>query len=363
MRKERPNPKVVMFGPDLNSTSGISNVINNWIEAGIREKVNLDYISTLKHNNIPGRKISKTMEGLYAYGRFFLKSLKPIDLVHIHFSSGMSFYRKLAVFLYAKLNGMKTIVHSHGSNFDEFYETGPAIQKRFIKLFCDQADAIFVLSRSWRDFFQKISSNKNIHIIYNGALVKMFGEKIHHGDRLNISFMGQLGKRKGVYDLLEAFERLSYEVAQVHLVLGGDGDIGSVREIVRRKKLQNRVDVLGWVGGSKKLEVFRSTDIYALPSYSEGLPGSILEAMAAGVPIISTPVGGISEAVLENRNGFLILPGDIDSLYHKLRLLCQDKELRVKMGRESRSILEEKFDIEKIVEKVVEIYNKMLKRF
>src|SRR5690606_10983036 len=128
-----------------------------------------------------------------------------------------------------------------------------------------------------------------------------------------ISSMGRLGSRKGTWDLLEAFKRLAAEVPNVRLVLGGDGEIDKARRIVARDGLEARVTIAGWLSGAEKLDVFNRTDIYALPSYHEGLPASIVEAMAAGAPIVSTPVGGIPEAVTDAFNGFLVAPGDVDA--------------------------------------------------
>lgn len=82
--------------------------------------------------------------------------------------------------------------------------------------------------------------------------------------------------------------------------------------------------------------------------------------MAAGVPIISTPVGGIAEAVIEGKNGFLIEPGDVEALHLRLLTLCRDKKLRERMGRESIHLIRQTFDIEKILIDVLEVYQKML---
>ena len=348
-----------MFGPHLDATSGISNVVNNWIKAGIRERIELDYVSTLR-KYVPRRYVRKFLDAAIAYVLLGIKTRQRVDIIHIHLSHGMSFFRKLIIFKAAKKKGIKTVVHLHGSMFYEFFNnSSPKIQKLIRNVF-DQADAVFVLSKSWKEFVNGISDNRNVYVLYNGASLDQFSQKSCYQDRVVISFMGRLGQRKGVYDLLDAFEQVIPDFPDVQLVLGGDGDVDKVRDIVARKKLEKRVHVPGWVSGEQKMRVFRECDIYVLPSYNEGLPGSILEAMAAGVPIISTPVGGIPEAVLENRNGFLIDPGDIEGLSNKLRVLCGDKELREKMGAESRNIIKEKFDIEKIVSYLIDLYQKVV---
>jgi glycosyltransferase involved in cell wall biosynthesis len=220
---------------------------------------------------------------------------------------------------------------------------------------------VLVLARMWQSFCSEVCSNPNIRILYNGALPEKFSGKIDHGSAINISFMGRLGERKGTYDLLTAFERLSPENPRVRLVLGGDGDVDRVRELVRKNGLESKVDVLGWVSGEEKINVFRKADVYVLPSYNEGLPGSVLEAMAAGVAIVSTTVGGIPELVDENRNGYLITPGDTETLYTRLSALSRDEELRTRMGRESTKKIAEQFSITVIVQTLIGLYHELMK--
>ncbi|MFX0199681.1 MAG: glycosyltransferase family 4 protein, partial [Candidatus Hodarchaeota archaeon] len=351
--------RILMFGPDLNAKSGISNVVNNWLEAGFEKMVKLDYVPTLK-SFVPGKYFAKTVEALNAYFGLIKRTFKTVDIVHIHFADGMSFYRKFLIFVYTKFFGLKTVIHMHVPDVTRFYEGAPNFKKKLVKLFFNKSDAIFVLSESWKEFCKKISNNPRIYIVYNGASINKFSGKIDNKEKIVISLMGRLGKRKGVYDLLEAFNKLRSDVPEAHLFLGGDGDITGVKDIIKEKKLENQIHILGWVTGEQKIQVFKQSDIYVLPSYHEGLPVSIVEAMAAGAPIISTPIGGIPEAVIENRNGFLIKPGDVDALCSRLRLLLRDKNLRERMGRESLLIIQEKFDIEKITNKLVDLYNEIL---
>jgi glycosyltransferase involved in cell wall biosynthesis len=354
-------PQVMMFGPDLAATSGISAVINNWIEAGIYDEVELDYVSTLD-DYVPGKYFTKFKNGIRSYLRILRTKSNSVDIVHIHMSSGMSFYRKSIIFLIAKLKKYKVVVHLHGSRFKEFYEEGNGFQKKLIKLLFDKSDGIFVLSNSWKKFVkEKISINKKIYILHNGSSVEKFGDKIvNDGSDVLIVFMGRLGKRKGTYDLIEAFREVIKEVPNVKLLLGGDGDIEDVKSLISNLDLSDKVRVLGWVSGSDKIMTFRKADIYVLPSYNEGLPGSILEAMSAGAPIVTTPVGGIPEAVKDGENGFLIKPGDINNLSSKLIVLCKDEQLRIKMGNASKKIIQSKFDIKLIINDLVEYYQSIL---
>ena len=351
---------VLMVGPGLDVAGGISAVVNHWLAAGLGERVKLRYIATLdgRDARFPARKLYSAAR---AYASFGLATPTRPDIVHVHLSTGASFYRKLGILEAARLRKLKTVVHLHGSRFMEFYAQSSPRRARLIRRVFDRADAVIVLSGAWRDFVRGFSSNPNVHILHNGANRAMFGPRADNGDEIVISSMGRLGTRKGTWDLLEAFKRLAAEVPNVRLVLGGDGEIDKARSIVERDGLEGRVAIAGWLSGAEKLDVFNRTDIYALPSYHEGLPASIIEAMAAGAPIVSTPVGGIPEAVTEAYNGFLVAPGDVDALHDRLRKLSLDADLRDRMGRRSRHLMEEHFELDTLLERLVDVYRRTLR--
>jgi glycosyltransferase involved in cell wall biosynthesis len=168
-----------------------------------------------------------------------------------------------------------------------------------------------------------------------------------------------LGKRKGTYDLLEAFESLVKRQPNARLVLPGDGEVDEIKALVKEKGLEDVVEVPGWVSGAAQDELWNRTDVYTLPSYNEGLPGSVLEAMSAGLPCVSTPVGGIPEAVLDNQTGYLVDAGDVAGLEKALERLVADEDLRLRMGKEGNNLLETKFNIDRIVGQVVRLQEKL----
>lgn len=348
--------KVLMVGPGLDVAGGISAVVNHWLSAGLRERADVRFIATLDgcDARFPARKLYSASRAFASFARESL--LRPPDVVHVHLSTGASFYRKLLILEAARLRNLKTVVHLHGSRFMEFYADSTPRRASLIRRVFDRADAVIVLSKAWRDFVRGLSLNPNLHILYNGADTAAFEPERRRGDEIVISSMGRLGDRKGTWDLLEAFRRLSADVPNARLVLGGDGDLDKARAVAKAHGIDDSVSVAGWLTGREKLDVFNRTDIYALPSYHEGLPASIVEAMAAGAPIVSTPVGGIPEAVIDTYNGFLVRPGDVDALHDRLRTLALDADLRDRMGRRSRYLIGEKFDLDKLLGQLVDVY-------
>lgn len=360
-------PRILMIGPGLDVAGGISSVVNHWIAAGLRERVDLRYVATLDAADARF-KPRKLWSALRAYAQVAteLTRRRP-DVVHIHLSSGASFWRKLGLQRLAQWRGVPTVVHLHGSTFDEFHRRGgPGRARRITRMFED-AHTVLVLSRSWERFVRDVAPASRIRILHNGAaltahdatLTAVGGSAERGGDGsagVVIAAMGRLGDRKGTWDLLEAFGRLAERIPGARLVLGGDGETEEAMRRAARAGLAERVEVLGWVSGARKLEVFARADIYALPSYHEGLPASILEAMAAGKPVVSTPVGGIPEAVEEGVTGFLVAAGDVDALHDRLLVLAQDRALRERLGRAGRERVEQRFDAARLLDQLADVY-------
>jgi glycosyltransferase involved in cell wall biosynthesis len=172
-------------------------------------------------------------------------------------------------------------------------------------------------------------------------------------------FLGRLGARKGVYDLLEAFVVVARHFPESRLRLGGDGDLDAVRNRAADLGIADRVDVLGWVSGEAKNQELAKADVYALPSYNEGLPMSVLEAMAAGLPVLTCPVGGIPDAVTNGVEGFLVPPGDVPALSSRLQALLADESLRQRMGDTARYRVQTQFSASAAIERVGVLYEEL----
>ena len=344
------NSKILMIGPDINSQGGISSVI----------KLYKDY--DLDFTNLSSYKDGSLFVKIFVYFHFLIKYIfilstdKNVKLVHIHTASRGSFFRKSIVLNIAKLFNKKVLLHIHGAEFSIFYEESPSLIKKIITDTLNKSDLILVLSEQWKNTISNISTNDNIKVLYNPTVIK----ELNHikSSTIKVVFMGRLGKRKGLYDIIEAAKHLKNSDIEINLY--GDGDIEKFEKLISDNNLQEKVKLMGWVSGDKKDEVFQNSDIFILPSYNEGLPISILEAMAYGLPIISTPVGGIPEAVEDGTNGFLIQPGDYKALAEKIDLMANDEPLREQMGQQSYKLAKEKFDIRIIIKQLQDIYDKML---
>lgn len=339
---------ILMIGPDCQG--GITSVINMYKNA----ELNAIYMASYTRNDI--------LWQLFIYTRFMLEYIFTlctnfnIKIVHIHSASYGSFLRKQFALNMAKLFGKKVIFHIHGAEFELFYNKSSKAVKSLITSTLNKADVVIVLSKQWKETISKISSNINIVILYNPAVIK----ELKHipSDSTRFLFMGRIEKRKGVYEIIEGGKYLDDNIL---VNLYGDGNTTEFERLIKEGNLEHKIKIRGWISGEQKDEVYYNSDVLLLPSFNEGLPMSILEAMAYGLPIISTPVGGIAEAVEDGVNGFLVPPGDARALSEKINLIASDKNLREKIGQESYRMAKEKFDINVIIKQLEEIYAELIK--
>jgi glycosyltransferase involved in cell wall biosynthesis len=197
-------------------------------------------------------------------------------------------------------------------------------------------------------------------VLYNA--VKVYSKNRYSIDAKNILFLGRLGKRKGAYDFITAIKKLDSTICpDIKFFLCGDGDIDIVKEKIGQLKLSHRVGRVGWVSGEEKNTILAQTMINVLPSYNEGLPMTILETMLYGIPNISTNIASIPEVIKDGVNGFLISPGDIDSLVCKIKELIDDRKLRQKFSVNSYDLVNNSFSLEHNVGQLKECYRIMLR--
>ncbi|WP_461106660.1 glycosyltransferase family 4 protein [Spirosoma koreense] len=281
------------------------------------------------------------------YRRFVqtLMTDRAIRIVHLQGSFKGSFYRKFALFLTAKyVFGKQVVYHMHGSKFDVFYHNSDPISKRMIRMLVEGADVVVCLSDYWYTFFSENFRTRRLEILGNVIHQRQPEQETPfsrpQNGPLQVLFLGAIGERKGIFDLLEVLRQNRHVfTGQLLLRVGGNGETERLQAYIREHKLEDLVRFEGWVSGEKKHELLSTSDLYILPSYHEGLPISILEAMNYQLPILSTPVGGTAEAVHEGINGFLVAPGDKDAMADRLMRFISQPELVSTMGEASGRIV------------------------
>jgi glycosyltransferase involved in cell wall biosynthesis len=159
-------------------------------------------------------------------------------------------------------------------------------------------------------------------------------------------FVGWLESYKGVWELTRAFERLAGELPGAQLEFCGLGrEYEALTKYVRAKGLEGRIRFHGWLGEEAKMRLLAESDIFVLPSHTEGMPNALLEAMAAGRPVIASRVGGIPEMVVDGVSGVLVEAGDVEGLTLAMLRLARSPELCREMGAEGRGLAQSRHDV------------------
>ncbi len=346
--------RIVMLGTRFDTMGGISSVVNVYRDGGLFERCPITYLTTHCDGGA-GRKLSIFLRALTRFAVLLLTG--KVDLLHVHMSSRASFWRKACFLLPAYAFHIPTILHLHGSEFAVFYEQECGFMaRRLIRFVFNSASRVVVLSVVWQRWVQGISNNLNVITIYNPVMTPRQPRQWANRTPGVVLFLGRLGKRKGVYDLLAAAQQVAAHYPELRLRLGGDGELEQVADDAQERELGERVELLGWVKGADKERHLGEAWLYALPSYHEGLPMSILEAMAAGLPILSTPIAGIPEAVTDGVEGFLVPPGDIAALTARLQQLLAEPGLACRMGDAARRKVETTFSSETILPQIEHLY-------
>jgi len=331
---------VLLLGPSLNNRGGMAVSEKLILEGWSNRSFPIELLVT--HHD--GSALKKTYVFLWALLKYvFRLAFTDVSLVHIFFVSGPSFYRKSVFIILAKLFRKKVLLNCRLGNFDEFHHNSSPIIKKIIRYILSLSDGVVVLGNKERDFFVKECNIESCAVIHNSIFCPPSFAKFDKSPTV-ICTMGKLGQRKGTYDLLEAIPAILSEFPEVEFWICGDGEIEKVKQVVENKGLEKNVKLLGWVSGDEKEEIYLSTSIYVLPSYFEGMPRSILEAMSYGLPVIATNVNAIPELIEDGNTGILIEPGDANTLAGTVLKLLRDKQMRILMGQSARKSIQEKFD-------------------
>jgi len=283
---------------------------------------------------------------------------RPPDLVHVHTSHRYSFYRAAFYVLYAAHVWRRPVVlHVHGSSFDAFLETrSPALRALQDAVF-DASDAIVVLSPYWREVLGRRVDPAKLCVIPNAVDVDAFDPSFG-AETPHVVYLSNLIERKGVLDLVAAVDALVEDgVGPFRVSIAGDGPLrGEVAALAAR---HDRVEALGFVDEAAKRRLLDAGTIYVLPTYAEGLPIAMLEAMAGGNAVVATTVGSIPE-VVGPENGRLVEPGDPDALADALAALVRDPETTAAMGRRNRQAVLDRYSWRSVSEALVEVYAEQL---
>lgn len=326
---------ILMLGASLEQNGGIATV----------EKL------ILKHGaeNVNFRHITSHDEGTILHRiKVFIKAFTALlwnlidnkaDILHVHISDGGSLVRKAIIAMTAFIFNKPILMHAHGAEFQTTYSKLPLLaQLLFSKIF-RSCDNFIVLSKNWEEYYTNNLGLKKQQVV---VLPNPTELPIQIPNRVNTSsikfgFCGRIGSRKGTFDLIQAFAEMPQSFKErSELIVAGDGDIEQAAKLAESLNIKNKVRFLGWIDSKTREKLLADINVFILPSYNEGLPMALLEAMGWGLPVIVTPVGGIPELITSTENGLLVTPGDIQQLSDMMQSLIENQSLRVSLGNAAR---------------------------
>ena len=346
---------VVMLGPSLNVNGGITSVERLILEQS-GDSFLIRHIPTHEEGHLAG-KLSVFSRAVVSFVSLIIKG--NVDLVHIHVSQRGSVLRKSVLVVLAKFFKKPVFLHTHGSEFKQFYTNSPLILRFLIGKVFQMCDGLIVLSESWSEFYSDNLGleKKKIAILPNPVKLPAQVPERTGSKPVNLLFLGRLGYRKGAFDLIHAFSQLSTDIRNSSLLtLAGDGQVEEVCNLAEKLGVANSVRLPGWVNESERDNLLQNADIFILPSYNEGLPMAMLEAMGWRLPVIVTPVGGIPELITDGYNGLITEPGDIGQLSSKMSSVVTDEVLRHFLGNNARTTVSG-FSIEKYSTNLLDVYS------
>ncbi|MCA1021062.1 glycosyltransferase family 4 protein [Halobacillus litoralis] len=289
-------------------------------------------------------------------------NFKP-DIIHAHWATPSGY---ASIQLGKRLN-IPVVCTLRGSDINTYPYKGYG-SMGMTKKVLQRADRVITVSEALKvESESLIYPKKNIEVIYNGVDVEKF--KITNNDldynidkpfdKKVLLFVGRVIKEKGIWELLKSFTTICKQDSNSKLIIVGEGrELKNAIRFCYEKNIEDNVSFLGNVPNEEIQYLYKRCDIFILPSYNEGLPNVVVEAMAASKPVIATNVGGIPEVVNE-KTGVLVSPRDIKNLTSEILYLLDNPSLRANYGRNGRSLVEEKFNRKTNVKRIYEIYQEL----
>lgn len=370
-------PRVLLVGPTPPPMGGIVRYCQDILASDLAREFHLEFFSASIPYELRPKAWTGTRQSIFTRDgvpsavrqiawagnrarelNALMKRRRP-HVVHIPTCTGLGFWRNALHVVCAKRQGCRVLWHLLGA-IDDFWREGSPVRRYAIRRFLDRADVHVVQSDGLRDVTSGFTS-RPVLSIYNGVRTEELRapDGYAHSDpaegKVRIIDVGTLGHRKGTFDLIEMAKRLRTELANLEFVLVGGGEVEHFRRLVAEAGLSDCVRIPGVVDDAEKTRLLQSSDVFALPSYAEGQPIALLEAMAVGLPIISSTVGSIPE-VVKDANGRILTPGDLAALEGYLRELAASAALREQIGRHNADEAERKYSVGRTMEQLGQVY-------
>lgn len=281
--------------------------------------------------------------------------------VHVNMAERLSLWRKSAVVAACRALGVPVVLHLHAAQLHHYYRGLPRVLQRLTRWVFSLPSSVVVLGVAARRFVidELHVPAERVDIVINGvpepALQRGSRES---AAQKRVLFLGNLSERKGVSDLLQALAQPGFDDLPLEVVFAGGGDVEGYTAKAQALGVGDTVRFAGWCDQQQVAELMSQSDVLVLPSYDEGLPLVILEALAHGVAVVCTPVGEIPAVLSDGVNAMFVEPGDIDGIAEVLQKVLREPGLLQTLGRNGRAIYERQFSLSRFFGSVARIHQR-----
>jgi len=262
----------------------------------------------------------------------------------------------------------KVLLHLRGSNLQNWLNSISFMMRGYAEWFMRRCQGAIVLGNNLKSLFEKYFPDDRIFVVPNGGSYRFPATSATAvNDRVNVLYLSNLMPSKGIRDVIETVRLLTKEDRmnsnKLLVEVVGEWRHEKLRDEMMRTVEENKLPVVFHPAAEreKKLEFFSKADIFVFPPCKpEGHPWVIVEAMAAGLPIISTDQGAIVESVIHGENGFIVEPNNPRQIAEKISFLIENPDIREKMGAKSRKRYLENFTEEKMIERLQRVFESVI---
>lgn len=338
---------------------GMRSVVEGYGASGVHARWNVRLVWSHAECGL----LHRMLLALQAYAACaWLMLTRRAALVHVHAAMKGSFWRKSVLVVLGRLLRTPVVFHMHGSETVKFIDSLPYWARAIACWVLCAADRVVVLTDRWANYVASIAPAARVTVLGNYVPVPAACPAPRQrapGEPLRVVFMGAVGQRKGIYPLLDAVARLRQSGVPLELVVGGNGEVDKARAHACGLGLQDAVKFLGWVDAAARDRELDAAHAFVLPSFNEGLPMSLLEAMARALPVVSTRVGGIPDLITHQQDGLLCDAGDVGALAACLQLLAADEAARQRLARAGHARVAAAFSEAHNVPKLEALYREL----
>lgn len=301
-----------MIGPCPDAKGGMASVVAVYRANGLFSDERCCYLTTA----VEGGAVRKIWVAVLALVRFVvLLALGRVSILHVHGASHGSFWRKRVFMRLARVFSVPVIFHLHGGEFRQFVdERLDTVSRQKVVDTLGACCLIFCLNQEVASWLAALIPNVPVQVMPNPIDLSGYSNSNAAREPM-VLFLGRLEREKGVFDLLEAVAKIAERVPGIRLVLCG---AGSARQALQRLAEQRGIGALvafpGWVDGQAKADLLQRAGVFVLPSFAEGMPMAVLEAMAAATPVVASRVGAVAEMLEGGASGFVVEPGNVPLL-------------------------------------------------